>query len=54
MDGGNVYVSYAGVLGQDGKKRNERIIMILSLVVEDDTRLLHARFTRQRVAHCLV
>ena len=53
MDGSNVYVSHAGVLGQDRQERNERIVMILSLVVENDSRFLCARFTNRRVAHRL-
>lgn len=53
MDGGDVYVSHASILGQDGEKGYESVLMILGLVVVNDARLLYPGFTN-RMAHCLV
>ena len=53
MDGGNIYVGYAGIFSEDGEERNEGVVVILGLVVEDDARFVDAGFTNQWLAHCL-
>lgn len=42
MDGGNVDVAYACVVGEDREERDEGVIVVLGLVVVDDARFLRA------------